>query len=1267
MPDNVVDSITLEIDATTDKAEKGIDKTIESLNNMKKALNGINTKKFRQEMESFAEFQQKLKTSFQNITVSGNAADLKKQIAQAEAQLDRLLGKESKIAAVSGIDENSKQYRNLQYDISKVCATLDQLYAAMDRINAQKPLNFWEKAGWSENLQKYGTTDENSIASSGKTQQPESLASYSVGNIKESFAEVTQGEKEAAQGVQSLGAKLQGLKGIAEQVKTAFSGFREKLSAGVGAEKFNADMQSIIDGMNQAKYTMKQMESGAKAFDSVSYQRAARELAAASAQMQNYKNSLTGATEHTNRLKIELSGIGAAIKGAFAKLGSFGSGIVSACKTALSSLKGLKSYLPKLGTAFSGLGKKLKSFGRLGVFMALRKMITAVFNSVKEGFDLLARYSAAKGTEFNNNVSMMQSSLKTLGNSLIAAFEPIINVVAPILTAFIQKLIAATNAIGQFFAALTGKSTYTKAKKVVTDYAAGLDKATDSAKKLATATAGIDELNILSQDNSQGGADGEGTSPEDAFETNPIESKFADLAQMIKDAWAAADFSGIGALLAEKINSALESMPWDKIKQTAWRIAHSLATFVNGAAGGLSWELLGATIGEGINTALTFANTLIATIDWGQIGRALATGLNSAVNTVNWPAVGKLICTGFNSVIDLLYDFVKKFNFAKFGENIGTALTTAIKGIKWEKGGAAIGKAVTGLFNAFNGFIEKTDFASLGKGIVAAIGGFFNNLSWGSIGSALSGSIKALLNFLYGVVSGISWAKVPRYIVNAIKDFFVSFDWSGVSKSLGQLLGSAVKGAVDFVGSIWDMLKTAWGDLSEYFEKYIEDAGGDIVAGLWNGITNALKNCGTWIKDNLFTPFIDGFKTAFGIASPSKEMQEMGGYIVDGLISGITEKYSVCMDTVKEWCSNVKEWFYGGGKLKDKFTQYGEKITSAFSDKVKENYGVAQGSISAWAADIREWFSGNSHGAVNRTTFSGYANSIISGFREKVGNTYSTVRGNIAAWAADVLDYFAGSSHGNVNREKFSSYATNIINGFKNRVADYYTSAQGAMTTFSNAVKNWFEKPDGKTSIVSKFFDIGSNVIQGFIDGVNSLWDAAMRRIKEFGQSIISSGKEGTDEHSPSRAFKQIGAYVVKGFNLGVEEEGKTTSSIIRSWLDFSNIDVNLGTRLRINDSALKDYQNNYGSDFTNDVIVRRVMQNNVNSHVSATVSPDNLTAAFGEVAKNIIIPAIERVEVQTKRQADKKEQTVVEIGGKVITDCVRNQTSRNGFSFQPT
>lgn len=661
-----VDAITLEIEATTEKADKGIDKTIESLRALKTALNGINTKKLKQEMESFEDFQKKLQTAFSNIKVSGNPEELRKQIAQVEARLDALTKKENKLKTVSGINENSKQYRNLVYDIAEAKSTLEQLYAAMDKVNAQKPLNFWEKPNWSENLQKYGTTDESVIKSSLGTSEDiekvESVATYAANNIKQSFSEVAQTEEEAAQKVKNLGGKMQGLKAIAEQLKTAFSGIREKMSLGSGAEKFNADMQDLIDGMNQAKYTMKQMESGAKAFDSTAYERAAQDLAEASAQMQKYKSSLTGATEQTSRLKTVLSGIGGTVKGAFSKVATIGSGIVSACKKAAGALRGLKSQIPKLGTAFSGLGKKIGSVTRLFTFMVLRRAITALLNTMKQGFDTLAQYSAAKGTEFNKNISSMQSGLKQLGNSIVAAFEPLINAVTPIINAFISKLTEATNAIGQFFAALTGRSTFTHAKKVVGNYAASLDKATASTKKLATATAGIDELNIL-QDNNNSGGDSGASNPADSFETEKVGDKFANLAQMIKDAWEKADFSEIGAMVAEKINAALEGIDWAKIKETSKRIAQSIGTFINGFVGALDWSLVGTTIGEGINTALVFANTLLTTIDFGQIGRSLAIGLNSAVNVIDWQAVGSLVCNGFNAVIDLLYDFVSTFDF----------------------------------------------------------------------------------------------------------------------------------------------------------------------------------------------------------------------------------------------------------------------------------------------------------------------------------------------------------------------------------------------------------------------------------------------------------------------------------------------------------------------------------------------------------------------------------------------------------------------------
>lgn len=1314
-----VDAITLEIEATTEKADKGIDKTIESLRALKTALNGINTKKLKQEMESFEDFQKKLQTAFSNIKVSGNPEELRKQIAQVEARLDALTKKENKLKTVSGINENSKQYRNLVYDIAEAKSTLEQLYAAMDKVNAQKPLNFWEKPNWSENLQKYGTTDESVIKSSLGTSEDiekvESVATYAANNIKQSFSEVAQTEEEAAQKVKNLGGKMQGLKAIAEQLKTAFSGIREKMSLGSGAEKFNADMQDLIDGMNQAKYTMKQMESGAKAFDSTAYERAAQDLAEASAQMQKYKSSLTGATEQTSRLKTVLSGIGGTVKGAFSKVATIGSGIVSACKKAAGALRGLKSQIPKLGTAFSGLGKKIGSVTRLFTFMVLRRAITALLNTMKQGFDTLAQYSAAKGTEFNKNISSMQSGLKQLGNSIVAAFEPLINAVTPIINAFISKLTEATNAIGQFFAALTGRSTFTHAKKVVGNYAASLDKATASTKKLATATAGIDELNIL-QDNNNSGGDSGASNPADSFETEKVGDKFANLAQMIKDAWEKADFSEIGAMVAEKINAALEGIDWAKIKETSKRIAQSIGTFINGFVGALDWSLVGTTIGEGINTALVFANTLLTTIDFGQIGRSLAIGLNSAVNVIDWQAVGSLVCNGFNAVIDLLYDFVSTFDFTKFGESMGTAITTAIKGIKWSKGGAAIGKSVTGLFDTFNGFIKKTDFAALGKGIVSAIGGFFKNLSWSSIGTALSNAIKALADFLYRVVSSTDWAAVPQYIVDAIKDFFTSFDWSGVSKSLGKLLGSAVKGAIDLVGSIWDMLKKAWGNLSDYFNDYIEDAGGDIIAGLWNGITDALKNCGTWIKNNLFQPFIDGFKDAFGIHSPSKEMKIMGGYVVDGFLSGISGKFSECRDKVLEWAGKIKDWFSGTsfGKIcKSTWENYGQNIIGGFRDKIGNAYTSTRDKISAWASDVKDYFSGSSHGsinsttwadyadkvvsgfrdkignvyttvrsnistwasdikdyftgsgkgAINLTTFSNYADKVVSGFREKIGSTYTTVRDKISTWASDIRDYFTSSSHGSINSTKFSTFAGNIISGFKGKITTSYSDCQTSITTWANKVKSWFSD----TASVSSFQGFAKNVIHGFRDGINSFYRDCEDAVKSWASKVTDWFKEKLDINSPSKVFEQFGLYTVQGFNKGINNAGKTTKKAVSGWLaPLDNVAVN--TRLSINDTDLRACRANYGEDFSRDISVQRYTHNSISGAVQAAIVTDNpLTAAFREIAESVIVPAIQNVETQAKRQADKNEQTIVEIGGKTITDAVREQKSRNGFSFQPT
>lgn len=77
----------------------------------------------------------------------------------------------------------------------------------------------------------------------------------------------------------------------------------------------------------------------------------------------------------------------------------------------------------------------------------------------------------------------MVSSLSYMKNAWAAAFSPIINVVAPYISAFIDMLSQALNKIGQFFSALTGKSTAVQATKNWTDYGKSLSETGKSAKK----------------------------------------------------------------------------------------------------------------------------------------------------------------------------------------------------------------------------------------------------------------------------------------------------------------------------------------------------------------------------------------------------------------------------------------------------------------------------------------------------------------------------------------------------------------------------------------------------------------------------------------------------------------------------------------------------------------------------------------------------------------------------------------------------------------
>lgn len=224
-------------------------------------------------------------------------------------------------------------------------------------------------------------------------------------------------------------------------------------------------------------------------------------------------------------------------------------GIDGASKKATNSTKKLgiqmkKNQKPtkKYGEALSGVVR------RLVMFRLLRSTISLAFRSAREGMENLAQYSP----ETNKAISNVLSSLTQLKNSFATAFSPIAEYASPALVEFISLISEAVTWTSQFFAALTGKDTYTKATKVEEDYGAALKesnkqiKAQEKANKKLTYS--FDELIQAGNKSDQDKTGYVGPTPDQMFTTEEVSNDikvradavkkiFSELFDPLKESW----------------------------------------------------------------------------------------------------------------------------------------------------------------------------------------------------------------------------------------------------------------------------------------------------------------------------------------------------------------------------------------------------------------------------------------------------------------------------------------------------------------------------------------------------------------------------------------------------------------------------------------------------------------------------------------------------------------------------------------------------------
>lgn len=1008
----------------------GLERAERSLNNIAQSSKPANKTAEKQlTLDDLFEKHSKVGT---DLDVTGmSVKELQVGLKSATSSADRLNASLEKKLATQRSKELGVQIEGLVYDIQKATNQAEIFRETLAKLPGSKPLEIGtvkdtdtSGGGYEQKVTSVPAESMNYDASAMKAvygEGAEKLKNFDDvmerfgGTAQEAFAKLNNGTN-------SLNTNK--INTYEAQIKRLNAELEDMAKRGLtqGDSEYDRVMREKIEIAEAKRLYEKSMKEQAREdLGANEAKKAAQALKEANKRAEQFQRTLkktAGFSNRVNSLAKSLKNVGKTMKNAR----DIANKAVHPFKT-LKELMGFESKKKNNGMPFG------RMIGSSIMFSTIFGLISQIKQAIKEGSDNLVQYSSS----YNNSISSMVSSLLYLKNAWAVAFAPIVNVVAPYISSFIDMVSSALNAVGHFLAALTGKGYVVQAKKAWKDYGASIadtgkktDKANDSAKKLQKTILGFDELNILNENdtgsgsgsNGSGSGGSSGPSPSDMFETIEVSNSMNQLADKFKQAFANADFTEIGEIVGNKLKSAMESINWDSVYHAADNFGKSLATFLNGLISPELFYDLGKTIAGSINTALHALNSFAANFDWKDFGTSLASGIKGFFETWDAKLTGE--------------------TFGNFGSGVLEALKGAIDGLQGDK-----------------------TFEIIGQKIVDFICG----IDWGKITWDLSGLLVSLTNAIINLPNDLLRGIAIGFFTNV-------FDMS--EEEVEMKLPKFVLPSLSGLG--------------------LAALGSDIIKGVLEGIQSGeWKDPGKFIREKIFTPFINWFKNLFGIHSPSTVMAEQGGYIMDGLLNGITEKLQPILDFFTDLKDKVVDKFSDlKDKFGDKFGKAREKVEEKFSN-IGTWFGKRKSDIQTGVKDVSSWFG---------TKFQNARTNVNKAFSD-VGSWFTSRKNDIQNGTKDI-DTWMNTKYTNARK---------YVNTAFSDVGTWFGARKNEIQNGMSSVDTWFNTKyqSARGYVNSAFSNVGSwfgsrkGDIQSNMDSINGWFNTKYQSARGYVNSAFSS------------------------------------------------------------------------------------------------------------------------------------------------------------------
>lgn len=881
---------------------------------------------------------------------------------------------------------------------------------------------------------------------------------------------------------------------------------------------------------------------------------------AASDALDNVKTKLAGAATQSKALEVAMKAVvsvaqtlGSVIKGAFSILGNvlsgavrlvgnLASGLFNLAKSAISSvINAAKRMGQALVSAFNGAVNAFKKIGesvwnyvtapfrkaisafdklkhsimRITFYRAVRGAFQLISKGIQEGVDNLYQFSRAANTDFAPAMDSLASSMAYMRNSAGAMAGPLIQSVAPAVNYLIDLFVQLLNVINMVFAVLGGSATYTRAVRGAAEYGEDLENsmggAAGSAKELRRYLIGIDELNVIPEQNKGGGGGGGGDLGEDfgsMFEEVPIDGWVTDIVELIRNG----EWGEAGKALAESFNELVQSM----LDEEGW--------FQNGAK----------QLFEKLYGMITLAADFLRDADFTRFFTAIFEAITASLENLKPEDIGALMAAPFTLMFSAMQ----------------AALDTDV-----------IPAALEKIAPSIDGF-----FTSLAKKFESAPG---ENDGWKNIGANLGGLIAQIVNGIATALDGVNWDTIS----SSLKQFWEGLrgaltsesggiNWESIWGALGNTIGGLAGTIVQFIpgdssfftpfeilkdrlygeskvvswGDIFDALETAFASLTLSIIQWVDEH--------FNGGENAeaFGNLQTDLKNDADT--VD-WSLIFGALWTT--IGDIGETLVEKIQepetqTKITEAWTTLRDTLIQTLTGYKDWEELKGAIGGVLTEIWNGALDFLYEQLKESHPH----IAGWL------FPGRAAIDSAERDFLEDLNDVVLTHDQKLSEAGKTLmnaieRGVITEAQAQDIARQAGYE---------------IVNGTLQPIED---ATQGASETSQEYIDSlWnpiIETTDGASSALSglsntvnqiTFAPADTQGLKRFRDDLDGIGLSASNASSEVGTSMDEitnavTGSNSTSNSDTATNWDAIKSSVVNACN-------NIRSIISSSWTIFNNV-----------------------------------------------------------------------------------------------------------------